>query len=132
MGVALIWVFVVDDYSLVWRGLVLLLLLVVDIELVGEVVDGVVVVEFVVKFWFDVVLMDLLMLVMDGIVVIWEICTCYFDVWVVVLMVFVECVMVLVVIDVGVIGYVFKDGDEVDLLVVIWVAFRGEFLLLDL
>jgi NarL family two-component system response regulator LiaR len=70
----LIQVLIVDDHTMVRRGLKILLEQFPGIQVVGEASNGLQAVEFVSRLQPDVVLMDLLMPVMNGIEAIQRIC----------------------------------------------------------
>ena len=124
-------VFVVDDHSVVRRGLNSYLELVVDIEVVGEASDGQEALEGIAALVAagqppDVVLMDLLMPGMDGVTATAAISQRHPDVKVVAMTSFTQADKVHGALQAGAAGYLLKDAEADEVAGAIRAACRGE------
>jgi DNA-binding NarL/FixJ family response regulator len=117
---------VVDDHTVVRRGLIDLFATAEDIEVVGDAADGDAAVELVAECQPDVVLMDLSMPGMDGVDATRVIRTASPDVAVVILTSFSEQARILEAIDAGAAGYMLKDAEPDELLRGVRSAAAGE------
>jgi len=108
-------VLIADDHDIVRRGLRMILALDPDIEIVGEVSDGVQAVHAAERLRPDVVLMDLLMPELDGIEATRQIRCALPAVQVLALTSVVESGSVVDAVRAGAVGYVLKDGDAEEL-----------------
>jgi DNA-binding NarL/FixJ family response regulator len=119
-------VLIVDDHTVVRRGLRGFFDLLDDIEVVGEAEDGMRAVALVDQLQPDVVLMDIVMPAMDGIAAIGEIKHRHPDVEVVALTSFIEEERVTAALEAGASGYLLKDAEADDLAAAIRRAHAGE------
>ncbi|MHB8958771.1 MAG: response regulator [Candidatus Limnocylindrales bacterium] len=119
-------VLIVDDHTVVRRGLRGFFDLLDDIEVVGEAEDGRRAVALVDEVLPDVVLMDIVMPVMDGIAAISEIKACHPDVEIVALTSFIEEDRVTAALEAGATGYLLKDAEADDVAIAIRRAQAGE------
>lgn len=119
-------VLIVDDHTVVRRGLRGFFELLDDIEVVGEAENGQRAVELVEALAPDVVLMDLLMPTMDGITAIGLIKADYPEVEVVALTTFIEEERVTAALEAGAMGYLLKDAEADDVAAAIRRAHAGE------
>jgi DNA-binding NarL/FixJ family response regulator len=119
-------VLIVDDHTVVRRGLRGFFDLLDDIEVVGEAEDGRRAVALVDEVMPDVVLMDIVMPVMDGIAAISEIKARHPDVEIVALTSFIEEERVTAALEAGATGYLLKDAEADDVAVAIRRAQAGE------
>jgi DNA-binding NarL/FixJ family response regulator len=124
-------VLIVDDHTVVQRGLISFLKTEPDIEVVGEAQNGSQALEVLSELAADgrrpdVVLMDLQMPIMDGVQATREIRSRYDDVEVVVLTSFVEEERVHAALEAGASGYLLKDADVDEVSNAIRSAHRGE------
>lgn len=124
-------VLIVDDHTVVQRGLIGFLKTEPDIEVVGEAQNGSQALEVLSELAADgrrpdVVLMDLQMPIMDGVQATREIRSRYDDVEVVVLTSFVEEERVHAALEAGASGYLLKDADVDEVSNAIRSAYRGE------
>jgi DNA-binding NarL/FixJ family response regulator len=119
-------VLIVDDHTVVRRGLRGFFELLDDIEVVGEAEDGRRAVELVGTLAPDVVLMDLLMPTMDGITAIGLIKAGFPEVEVVALTSFIEEERVAAALEAGATGYLLKDAEADDVAAAIRRAHAGE------
>jgi DNA-binding NarL/FixJ family response regulator len=119
-------VLIVDDHTVVRRGLRGFFDLLDDIEVVGEAEDGRRAVALVDEVLPDVVLMDIVMPVMDGIAAIGEIKARHPDVEVVALTSFIEEDRVTAALEAGATGYLLKDAEADDVAIAIRRAQAGE------
>src|SRR5512139_280138 len=111
----LIQVLIVDDHTMVRRGLQILLDQFPGIKVVGEAANGLQAIEVVSRLQPDVVLMDLVMPVMDGIEAIQRIIALHPDQYVIVLTASSDGETFVQAIQAGVQGYVVKDLDPEEL-----------------
>ena len=116
----------VDDHTVVRRGLRMVLSLERDLEVVGEAADGREALEQVAQLQPDVVLMDLLMPVMTGVEAIRAIKRDSPEVEVVALTSVLEDKLVVEAIEAGATGYLLKDTGPDVLVAAIRAAHRGE------
>ena len=119
-------VLIVDDHTVVRRGLRGFFDLLDDIEVVGEAEDGRRAVALVDEVVPDVVLMDIVMPVMDGIAAISEIKARHPDVEIVALTSFIEEDRVTAALEAGATGYLLKDAEPDDVAIAIRRAQAGE------
>jgi len=119
-------VVLVDDHTVVRRGLRLAFGLEPDLEVVGEAENGRQAVEVVAALLPDVVVMDLLMPVMNGVEATREIRGRFPDVEVVALTSVLEDRMVIDVVEAGAAGYMLKESRPDDLFDAVRAAARGE------
>ncbi|GAA3203679.1 response regulator transcription factor [Actinocorallia longicatena] len=124
-------VLVVDDHSVVRKGLRTFFGMLDDIEVVGEAADGLHALDLLAALAAedalpDVVLMDLEMPRMDGISATAEIKKTFTDVEVVALTSFSEAERVHLALEVGAAGYLLKDADADEVGVAVRAAHRGE------
>jgi DNA-binding NarL/FixJ family response regulator len=119
-------VLIVDDHTVVRRGLRGFFDLLDDIEVVGEAENGQRAVAMVDSMHPDVVLMDIVMPAMDGIAAIGEIKHRHPDVEVVALTSFIEEERVTAALEAGASGYLLKDAEADDVAAAIRRAQAGE------
>ena len=119
-------VLIVDDHTVVRRGLRGFFDLLDDIEVVGEAENGQRAVAMVDSMHPDVVLMDIVMPAMDGIAAIGEIKHRHPDVEVVALTSFIEEDRVRAALEAGASGYLLKDAEADDVAAAIRRAQAGE------
>ncbi len=118
-------VLIVDDHTVVRRGLRGFFELLDDIEVVGEAEDGRRAVAMVEELAPDVVLMDLLMPAMDGIAAIARIKATSPDVEIVALTSFIEEDRVTAALEAGATGYLLKDAEADDVAAAVRSAHAG-------
>ncbi len=119
-------VLLVDDHTVVRRGLRLVFELEEDLEVVGEAADGREALERVAELRPDVVVMDLLMPVMNGVEATRAIRAAYPAVEVVALTSVLEDRMVVDAVEAGAAGYLLKETRPDDLFEAVRAAARGE------
>ena len=119
-------VLLVDDHTVVRRGLRMVFELEDDLEIVGEAADGREALERVAELRPDVVVMDLLMPVMNGVDATRAIRSSYPDVEVVALTSVLEDRMVVDAVEAGAAGYLLKETRPDDLFEAVRAAARGE------
>lgn len=119
-------VLLVDDHTVVRRGLRMVFDLEDDLEVVGEAADGREALERVAELRPDVVVMDLLMPVMNGVDATRAIRSAYPDVEVVALTSVLEDRMVVDAVEAGAAGYLLKETRPDDLFEAVRAAARGE------
>jgi len=124
-------VFLVDDHTVVRRGMRAFLDMLSDIEVVGEAADGQAALEELAvrdkaDTLPDVVLMDLLMPRLDGVAATYEIKQRHPGVQVVALTSFSEAERVHAALEAGAAGYLLKDAEADELAAAIRAARRGE------
>jgi DNA-binding NarL/FixJ family response regulator len=115
----------VDDESLIRRGLRAILQLEPDLDIVGEADNGHLAVQLVQQFHPDVVLMDVRMPVMDGVAATREICQTFPDTKVLVLTTFAEDAYISEALKNGAMGYLLKGTPTEDLVQAIQAAHKG-------
>ena len=116
----------VDDHTVVRRGLRMVLSLEPDLEVVGEAADGREALQRVSELRPDVVLMDLLMPVMNGVEAIRALKRDAPEVEVVALTSVLEDKLVIEAVEAGATGYLLKDTGPEVLVAAIRAAHRGE------
>jgi len=119
-------VLLVDDHTVVRRGLRMVFDLEDDLEVVGEAADGREALERVAELRPDVVVMDLLMPVMNGVEATRAIRAAHPDVEVVALTSVLEDRMVVDAVEAGAAGYLLKETRPDDLFEAVRAAARGE------
>ena len=119
-------VLLVDDHTVVRRGLRLAFGLEADLEVVGEAENGREALDLVEHLRPDVVVMDLLMPVMDGVEATRELRSRFPDVEVVALTSVLEDRLVVDVIEAGAAGYMLKESRPDELFEAVRAAARGE------
>jgi DNA-binding NarL/FixJ family response regulator len=119
-------VLLVDDHTVVRRGLRMVFDLEDDLEVVGEAADGREALERVAELRPDVVVMDLLMPVMNGVDATRAIRAAYPEVEVVALTSVLEDRMVVDAVEAGAAGYLLKETRPDDLFEAVRAAARGE------
>ena len=119
-------VLVVDDHSVVRRGIRSLLAEEDGIEVVGEAANGKHAIELVEKLHPDVVLMDLVMPEMGGVEAIQQITASHPEARILVMTSFAADDKVFPSIKAGALGYLLKDSDPEDLVRMIYQVYRGE------
>lgn len=126
MTKAIITLLVVDDQTIVRKGICALLEQVDDINVIGEAADGVEAVAMSESLHPDVILMDLMMPKMDGITAIQEIQSGKSSRRIIALTSFVTEENVFPAIKAGAMGYLLKDSEPEDLIAAIRKVYRGE------
>jgi DNA-binding NarL/FixJ family response regulator len=119
-------VLIVDDHTVVRRGLRGFFDLLDDIEVVGEAEDGRRAVAMVETLRPEVVLMDIVMPQMDGIAAIGEIKKSHPEVEIVALTSFIEEDRVTAALEAGATGYLLKDAEADDVAAAVRRAHAGE------
>jgi len=119
-------VLVVDDQAIVRDGLVTVLSLVPDLEVVGEAADGAEAVALVAEHIPDVVLMDLRMPVVDGPTATAEITAAHPEVAVLVLTTFADDDSIMTALRAGARGYLTKDAGRVEIATAIRAVASGQ------
>jgi len=119
-------VFVADDHAIVRKGIVAVLEIVPDIDVVGEAENGRDAVFRVEQFQPDVILMDLVMPDMDGIEAIRRIIDQQPEARILVLTTFAGEDMIFPAIKAGALGYHLKDSHPEELVQAIRQVYRGE------
>lgn len=126
MGKKSIQLLVVDDQSIVRKGICALLEQVEDIDVIGEATDGEEAVIQADKLHPDVILMDLVMPKMDGITAIQQILARQPKMRIMALTSFVAEDKVFPAIKAGAMGYLLKDSEPEELIAAIRKVNRGE------
>ena len=121
----LIRVMIVDDHSMVRRGLATFLKVFKDMKLEGEAENGAAAIKLCAEILPDVVLMDMVMPEMDGATATRAICEKYPQVRVIALTSFNEGELVKNALEAGAIGYILKDVSALDLVKAIRDAYAG-------
>jgi two-component system, NarL family, response regulator LiaR len=119
-------VLVVDDHTIVRKGIKALLAETSDIQVVGEAENGIKAIQLSKQLEPDVILMDLLMPMMDGIESTRQITLQQPQVRVLVLTSFVGDDKVFPAIKAGALGYLLKDSEPAELIRSIYRVYRGE------
>jgi two-component system, NarL family, response regulator LiaR len=122
-------VMIVDDHSIVRKGIKALLLETGDIQLIGEARNGLEAIELAGQLWPDVILMDLLMPELDGVEATRRIMAQNPATRVLVLTSFIGDEQVFPAIKAGAMGYLLKDSEPELLLQAIRQVSRGELIL---
>jgi NarL family two-component system response regulator LiaR len=119
-------VLVVDDHPIVRKGIVSMLDIEADIQVIGECVNGIEAVEKAKTAKPDVIVMDLVMPEMDGVEAISKIKIFNPEEKILVLTSFTSDEKVFAAIEAGASGYLLKDSDPEDLVRAIHQVHRGE------
>ena len=119
-------VLVVDDHTIVRRGIRALLAETDEIQVVGEAKNGLEAIQLSSQLQPDIILMDLLMPGMDGIQTTRQITACQPWIKIIVLTSFVADDKIFPALKAGAIGYVLKDSNPSELIQSIYKCFRGE------
>lgn len=119
-------VMIVDDHTIVRKGIKALLAETSDIQVVGEAGDGLEAVQRSKELEPDVILMDLLMPIMDGIEATRQITFQQPQVRVLTVTSFVGDDKVFPAIKAGAVGYLLKDSEPAELIRSIYRVYRGE------
>jgi two-component system, NarL family, response regulator LiaR len=119
-------VLIVDDHTIVRKGLKALLAEKSDIQVVGEADNGLEAISLSKQLDPDVVLMDLLMPKMDGIEATRQITAGQPQVRVLVLTSFIGDDKIFPAIKAGALGYLMKDSEPSELIHSIYMVYRGE------
>ena len=119
-------VLIVDDHSVVRRGLRGFLDLLDDLEVVGEAENGLEAIEAAARLNPDVILMDLLMPQLDGVSAIARIKAAQPEIEIVALTSFIEEEKVTTALEAGATGYLLKDADADDVADAVRAAHAGE------
>jgi NarL family two-component system response regulator LiaR len=119
-------VLIVDDHTIVRKGIKVLLAEMSDIQVVGEAENGLDAISLSKQLEPDVVLMDLLMPKMDGIDATRQITARQPKVRVLVLTSFVGDEKIFPAIKAGAMGYLLKDSEPTELIQSIYRVYRGE------
>lgn len=119
-------VLIVDDHTIVRRGIKALLAETEDIEVIGEADNGLEAIRMSKKLEPDVVLMDLLMPKMDGIEATRQVTSQQPNMRVLVLTSFVGDEKIFPAIKAGALGYLLKDSEPGELIRSIHKVYRGE------
>jgi len=122
-------VLIVDDHTIVRKGIKALLAETSDIQVVGEASSGLEAIQLSKQLEPDIILMDLLMLKMDGIEATRQITAQQPDARVLVLTSFVGDDKIFPAIKAGALGYLLKDSEPTELIRSIYKVSRGEPLL---
>jgi two-component system, NarL family, response regulator LiaR len=119
-------VLIVDDHTIVRRGIRAFLSQTGDIQIVGEAANGLEAIRLAEELEPDVILMDLLMPQMDGIEATRQILLRQPGMRVLVLTSFIHDEEIVTAIKAGALGYVLKDSDPFELVRSIYRVQRGE------
>jgi two-component system, NarL family, response regulator LiaR len=119
-------VLIVDDHTIVRKGIKALLIETRDIQVVGEAKDGIEAIQLAKQLEPDVILMDLLMPRMDGIEATRQITAQQPQVRLLVLTSFVGDDKVFPAVKAGASGYLLKDSEPAELIRSIYKVYRGE------
>jgi NarL family two-component system response regulator LiaR len=119
-------VLVVDDHTIVRRGIKALLTETDDIQVIGEAKNGAEAIQLSSQLEPDIILMDLLMPGMDGIQTTRQITGCQPWMKIIVLTSFVGDDKIFPALKAGAIGYVLKDSGPSELIHSIYKCFNGE------
>lgn len=120
-------ILIVDDHALVRKGLIALLSVKPDVQVVGEAADGDEAVRLARELNPDVILLDLIMPNKDGITALQEIREDNAAAKVLILTSFVEEEKVKAVLDAGANGFQLKDTSPAELLTAIQAVHQGNF-----
>ncbi len=125
-GETAIRVLVVDDHTIIRRGMKAVLELVPDIRIIGEAANGLEAVRLAEQFHPDVILMDLVMPELDGIEATRRIKASQPDARILVLTTFTGEEMIFPAIKAGALGYQLKDSSPEALVEAIRAVYHGE------
>jgi DNA-binding NarL/FixJ family response regulator len=109
-------VLIVDDHTLIRRGLSDLLSVADDIEVVGAIADGSLAQAAVTELEPDIVLMDLSMPILDGVDATRAVLTVRPATKVIILTSFSESARILATLEAGAVGYLLKDAEPEDII----------------
>jgi DNA-binding NarL/FixJ family response regulator len=109
-------VLIVDDHTLIRRGLSDLLSVAEDIEVVGAIADGSLAAAAVTELEPDIVLMDLSMPILDGVDATRAVLTVRPATKVIILTSFSESARILATLEAGAVGYLLKDAEPEDII----------------
>jgi DNA-binding NarL/FixJ family response regulator len=109
-------VLIVDDHTLIRRGLSDLLSVADDIEVVGAIADGSLAAAAVTELEPDIVLMDLSMPILDGVDATRAVLTVRPATKVIILTSFSESARILATLEAGAVGYLLKDAEPEDII----------------
>jgi DNA-binding NarL/FixJ family response regulator len=118
-------VIVVDDQAIVREGLVTVLALLPDIEVLGEAADGAAGAELVDRLLPDVVLMDLRMPVLGGLDATRRIVAAHPEIGILILTTFADETSVVDVLRAGAKGYLTKDADRAEVAAAVRAVAQG-------
>ena len=118
-------VIVVDDQAIVREGLVTVLSLLPDIDVLGEAADGQAAVELVDRTRPDVVLMDLRMPVLGGLEATRLISAAHPEIGILILTTFADEASVVDVLQAGARGYLTKDADRAEVAAAVRAVAQG-------
>jgi NarL family two-component system response regulator LiaR len=119
-------VLIVDDHTIVRRGIKALLAQIDDIQVIGEADNGLDAIRLSQELEPDVILMDLLMPKMDGIEATWQVTARQPDIRVLAMTSFVCDEKILPAIKAGAQGYLLKESEPGELVQSIYKLYRGE------
>ncbi len=119
-------ILIVDDHTIVRRGIKALLAETEDMEVIGEADNGLEAIRLAKQLEPDVILMDLLMPKMDGIEATRQVTAQQPNMRVLVLTSFVGDEKIFPAIKAGALGYLLKDSDPGELIRSIYKVYRGE------
>lgn len=119
-------ILVVDDHPVVRKGIVAMLEIEPDLQVVGESSNGEEAIEQAAKLTPDVILMDLVMPKVDGVEAIRQIKQTQPDARILVLTSFGTSDKVMPSLNAGATGYLLKDSDPTELLTAIHKVYNGE------
>jgi DNA-binding NarL/FixJ family response regulator len=122
-------VVVVDDQAIIREGLVTVLSLLPDIEVLGEAADGRAAIELVDRLLPDIVLMDLRMPVLSGLEATREILRIHPGMGILILTTFADDASVVDVLRAGAKGYLTKDADRAEVAAAIRAVAQGHMTL---
>jgi DNA-binding NarL/FixJ family response regulator len=122
-------ILLVEDHHIVRRGLVSMLRLEPELEVVGEAENGQQAIDLALKLQPDVILMDLQMPIMGGVEAVKRIRAAQPELRIIILTTFGDDEHIYEAIAAGARGYVLKDAPPDDLIKAIHAAHRGESLL---
>jgi DNA-binding NarL/FixJ family response regulator len=118
-------VIVVDDQAIVREGLVTVLSLLPDMEVLGEAANGAIAVELVERLRPDVVLMDLRMPVLDGLAATKQIVAGHPEVAILILTTFADEASVIDALRAGARGYLTKDAGRAEVAAAVRAVAQG-------